>query len=100
MALTESEIRAVANATRDVAKALKSAKAILDQTLASTNALSIDWSTQQARDALEDHPTEPTSYTAAEISNALNSFGLFNTGHWDAGHGGNYELLLGETPIV
>ena len=100
MALTESEIQAVANATRDVAKALKAAKNILDQTLASTLALSIDWGTTQAEDALENNATNPTSYTAAEISNALGSFTTFNSGHWDAGNGGNYELLLGDTPIV
>ena len=100
MALTESEIQAVANATRDVAKALKAAKSILDQVLGSDNTLSIDWGSTAAQDALENNATNPTSYTAGEVSNALGSFTTFNTGHWDAGNGGNYELLLGDTPIV
>lgn len=99
MAATEKEIQAMAGAVQTVAKSLKAAKVILDQTLASNTAHSIDWTSQVAKDALEENAT-PTSYTAAEISNALGSFVAFNTGHWDAAHGGNYELLLGETPIV
>ncbi len=99
MAASEKEIQAIAGAVQSVARSLKSAKVILDQTLASNTAHGIDWTTQAPKDALEENAT-PTSYTAAEISNALSSFVLFNTGHWDAGHGSNYELLLGETPIV
>ena len=100
MAATEREIQAIAGAVRSVAESLKSSKVVLDQTLDSNTAHAIDWTVQSTRDALEDNVEAPTSYTAAEISNALSSFVLFNSEHWDAGHGSNYELLLGETPIV
>lgn len=98
MAATEKEIQAIAAAVQSVAKSLKSAKVLLDQTLASNSAHAIDWNLQSSKDALEEN-TDPTSYTAAEISNAIGSFASFNSAHW-AVNGGNYELLLGETPIV
>lgn len=99
MALTESEIQAVAKAVQDVAKAMKQVETILLQTLGSNTALSIDWGLSQAQDALENHPTNPTPYTAAEVSNTIGSLANFDTVHWVT-HGGNYQLMLGETPIV
>lgn len=98
MAASEKEIQAIATAVQSVARSLKSAKVVLDQTLDSNTAHAIDWTVQSSRDALEDN-VDPTSYTAAEISNAIGSFATFNSVHW-ASNGGNYELLLGETPIV
>jgi hypothetical protein len=79
---------------------MKQAKSTLDQALSSNTAHAIDWNLQSTRDALEDHPSSPTNYSAAQISNAIGSLAFFVSGHWDIGHGGNYELLLGDTPIV
>jgi len=98
MAASDAEVVAVAEAMISVATKLKEANVIMSQALANNSAHSIDWTLQATKDVLEDHPTSPTAYTAAEVSNVIGSFATFGSAFWDAGHSQNIELLT--PPIV
>ena len=85
-----AEVVAIAEAVVAVAKKLKEAKALMVQTLDSNTAHAINWA------ALTDE-LDGKDYDGSEISNAIGSFVVFDTGFWNV-HGGNMQLLA--PPIV
>lgn len=99
MPATTGEIQNIAKNIQTVARAIKTAKSQIDTVLRTNAAHAIDWTSQAAKDALEENTPNPSDYSAAEVSNVIGSLDTFNTAHWDAGHGGNYEMLLGKDPL-
>lgn len=89
------EAVAIAEAVTIVAEAVRGAKYLADQVLANNSAHAVDWNDPAIIQALEDAGKQ---FTAAEIANAIGSLSTFKTTFWDAGHGGNFELL--SRPII
>jgi hypothetical protein len=85
--------REIVAAVKDLAKAAKSLKSIIDQGLGHNSAISIDWGNLPAElaDVLEGE-----SVSAADVSNAIGSLAAYQT-YWGT-HGGNLEKF--SAPIV
>lgn len=94
---TLAQGKEILQSMKDLAKAAKSFKAIVDQALGHNSAISINWG-DLANDlaAMNDYLVASESVSGADISNALGSFAAFQT-YWGT-HGGNLEKFA--QPIV
>ena len=93
-----TDIQQIAAAVAEMATMHKRVNSLASQVLANNSAKSINWEDLPAGSVDEDGNVDGTTYTPAEISNVIGSLSTYQTAHWDAGHGGNYEKL--SKPIV